>query len=121
MSKKRGSTCRIFRHGSSYVMSLPNQLVKSLEINKHDPLVVRIDENGNLIVENTTGNKDNNDNKTVHVRVIGGSTKLDQYVQFGFTIPMDIAKRILNTNFNFPIIEEKKGRYFRLIFKAIQN
>ena len=119
--KRRSITCRIFKHGKSYVMSLPHQLVKALEIKEDDKLAVKIDENRNLIVERYLNEKDA-DAEVVHARVIGGA-KLSGgfYKQLGFTVPLEMAQKIVNEEFQFPIIVEKRGKYFKLLFRRLEK
>jgi len=119
--RRRSTTCRIFKHGKSYVMSLPLQLVKALQIQEGDEIAIKLDENKNLIVERYLGEKDA-DAEVVHVRVIGGAQLSGGlYKQLGFTVPLEKAHKIVDEVFEFPIIVEKRGKYFKLLFKRIER
>ena len=118
--KRRSTTCKIFKHGNSYVMSLPHQLVKALQINEGDKILVKLDDQCNLIVERHLNGDTDESSGVVQVRVIGGAELSGGlYKQLGFTVPLSLAVKIVDTEFAFPIIDVKKGEFFRIVFRNL--
>jgi len=120
--RKKGTHLKPFRQGNAWVLALPSQLTRALEINKGDKIAVGLDDQDNLIIEEYNSAK-LTDKYPVAVRVIGGAKLGDGFFpQLGFTIPSAILEKVKEMKFKFPIIEEKrKDRYFRIVYRAIKE
>ena len=100
-------------------MSFPHQLAKALQVREGDKVLIKLDENQNLIVEKYTGNAENRQ-YIMRIRALSG-TKLagGMYKQLGFTVPLSLAVKIKDVDFAFPVIDVKEGEFFRIVFKKL--
>ena len=127
MAKKRGRKRYVYRpfwQGTTWVMSLPAQLFRALQIDKGDKVVIYLNDEG-LVLEKYMDHKEYPSNALYSTfRVIGGVTKGEKdektfFEQIGFTIPAVLAQQIKNCEFMFPIIVQKDGEYFKIIYKML--
>ena len=117
---KKGEAYRPFWQGATWVLSFPAQLARALELKEGDKIIVNLDEDGNLIVESYTDKPHNG--YTTTARAIGGAKlRGGLYLQLGFTIPAPISPKVRRRYFKPPIIEEKRGNYFRIVYKVMKK
>jgi len=118
---KEGYCYKPFKQGKTLVMSIPAQLARALSIKKGLKVIICIDKNGNLIMEKYRNKIPEGWHLTV-IRVIGGAKLKDGvYPQLGFTIPNPLSTKIKRKIYECPIIDEKKGAFFRIIFKVVKK
>lgn len=117
--RRKSVICKLLKHGSSYVMSFPHQLAKALQVKEGDEVLIKLDENQNLIVEKYTGNAENKQ-YIVRIRAISGAKLAGgTYKQLGFTVPSPLAIKIKDIDFAFPVIDVKEGDFFRIVFRKL--
>jgi len=120
MAKKL--TYKVFWAGSSYVISIPSQVMRALQVQPGDRIAISYD-GEQLVVEKCADcpnkrrfERDGRTYYAVKVRVIGESR--DKATQYGFTIPFELRDVLKDRVFEHPVIEEKRADgYFKLVYK----
>ena len=115
--------------GTCYALPIPAGIAEALNIKEDDAVIVKIDENGGIIIETPKNDVPNFkrprklDDKTylVRVRVIAGYKRKNRYLQkyYGVTIPKGFRDKLQSKEFEYPEILEKNEneRYFKLKYK----
>ena len=114
MAREKG-VCKAYTQGNSVRLCIPTHLADALQITKGTPLLVSIDDEGNLVVEKYCG-EGYGKKHLVEVRVVGGVYGMKKHLQLGFTIPHKLVKQLHTRKFRFPILKEKIGDKFVLVF-----
>jgi len=129
MKNEKNESLSLIWQGTCYALPIPAGIAKALNIKEDDAVIVKIDENENIIIETPKDDVPNfkkprkldNNTYLVRVRVIAGYKRKNKYLQkyYGVTIPMNVRDRLQNKEFEYPEILEKVGNYFKLIYKRI--
>lgn len=122
-------TYKSFWQGSSWVLSVPSQIVQSIRIQNKDNLLLKV-EDDKLILTNPPedmqkfkkSRKIGENTYIVTLRVIGGEGVNGKYlyIQLGFTIPKDISEKFANTLFEV-VLEEKTANSFKIAYIPVRT